>query len=236
MSQIQDIEVRRIKLKLITINKGFVPSPASLFLASNFSIKKGDLVCDIGTGGGIQAIIAAKLGAKKVYASDINKFDIRVARKNAKLNKVNSKIHIYQADLFESFKDKKFDVILCNPPQIPVPENYKPNITDYGIFSGNDGTEFTIRLINQSVKYLQDGGKLFFQSGQISNPKRIEIALKKKFKVKKIAKIKTPFGFHEMKIMGKLKRMKKQGKASFYYSNGVPFQDRILYECILKKI
>jgi hypothetical protein len=59
------------------------------------SVKKGDIVVDIGTGTGILAIAAALSGAKHVYAiesSDMGKF----AKQNFKANKLEDKITLIQ--------------------------------------------------------------------------------------------------------------------------------------------
>ncbi len=54
---------------------------------------------DIGTGSGILAIAAAKLGYGPVHAFDFDPEAVRVARTNARANGVSSKIHITRADV-----------------------------------------------------------------------------------------------------------------------------------------
>ena len=49
-------------------------------------LKKGDTVGDIGTGSGILAILAMKLGAKSAYGCDIDETVIDVCRENAEKN------------------------------------------------------------------------------------------------------------------------------------------------------
>jgi len=53
-------------------------------------IIKGKNVLDVGTGSGILAITAAKLGARKVVAIDIDQEALRVARRNTRLNNVRN--------------------------------------------------------------------------------------------------------------------------------------------------
>jgi ribosomal protein L11 methyltransferase len=52
-------------------------------------IKDGDTVFDVGTGSGILAIMAAKLGASNVLAYDIDEVAVRVAKENSTINKAN---------------------------------------------------------------------------------------------------------------------------------------------------
>tara|TARA_Y100001954_G_C15819867_1_gene609385 strand:- start:4573 stop:5100 length:528 start_codon:yes stop_codon:yes gene_type:complete len=83
----------------------------------------GKEILDIGTGSGCIAISLAKnLPNAKVTALDISKDAIEVAKENAKLNNVD--IEFINADIFEYQSDKKYDIIVSNPPY--VLESEKP--------------------------------------------------------------------------------------------------------------
>jgi HemK-related putative methylase len=233
MATTYDIPIRGYKLKFFISENGFPPSAASLLLANNFIVKKGETVCEIGTGCGIQAIIAAKMGAKKVYASDINPHDCKVARENAKLNKVDEKISIYHGNLLEPFKGLKFNVIVTNFPQTHGKILKSPPKL-LGYYGGTDGTDFMRKILKDIPQYLEKNGRFYFQWGQISNPKRVEQELQKAFTFKKIATISAPFGFVELKVINKLLKMQKEGKAIFYSKAGVPHYEKVIYECKLK--
>jgi ribosomal protein L11 methyltransferase len=56
-------------------------------------------VLDVGTGSGILAIAAAKLGYSTVHAFDFDPESVRVARQNAKVNGVTKKVQLSQADV-----------------------------------------------------------------------------------------------------------------------------------------
>lgn len=68
-------------------------------------------VADFGTGTGILAIIAEKLGASTITAIDVDDFSIENATENIERNKCYN-IEVIQADLFSGIK--KFDIILAN--------------------------------------------------------------------------------------------------------------------------
>lgn len=68
-------------------------------------------VLDIGTGSGILAIAAAKLGAREICAVDIDADACRVATENATVNRVAERIRV--CDSLEA-ADGRFDVILAN--------------------------------------------------------------------------------------------------------------------------
>ncbi len=71
---------------------------------------------DIGTGSGILAIAAAKLGYSPVEAFDFDPEAVIVARANAKRNRVADRIHIHQADVTKLPRRsaKKFSVVCAN--------------------------------------------------------------------------------------------------------------------------
>ncbi|MHB9026520.1 MAG: 50S ribosomal protein L11 methyltransferase [Armatimonadota bacterium] len=73
----------------------------------------GMTACDIGTGSGILAIAAVKLGAGRVVAVDNDDLAIRVARSNAQLNGVADIIDFRVGDLLNGVAGP-FDLITAN--------------------------------------------------------------------------------------------------------------------------
>jgi ribosomal protein L11 methyltransferase len=78
---------------------------------------KNDNILDMGTGSGILAIASILLGAKSVDAVEIDKVAIEVAKKNAKLNKINNNknktINFIQGN-FKSIPNKNYKTIIAN--------------------------------------------------------------------------------------------------------------------------
>jgi ribosomal protein L11 methyltransferase len=70
-------------------------------------------VLDIGTGTGILAIAAAKLGALKVVAIDLNELAVETARKNVLLNGVEDQVQVKWGEA-GAFIGEKTDLILAN--------------------------------------------------------------------------------------------------------------------------
>ncbi|HFE39430.1 MAG TPA: 50S ribosomal protein L11 methyltransferase [Gammaproteobacteria bacterium] len=69
------------------------------------------VVIDYGCGSGVLAIAAAKLGAKKVYAVDIDPQAITATQQNA----LNNAVHgLIDACLVDTFEEKLADVLLAN--------------------------------------------------------------------------------------------------------------------------
>ena len=73
----------------------------------------GDTVLDVGTGSGILAIAAAKLGASKVLAFDTDRQAILAARENAALNNVERQLEFYQGALAAT-ESGPWDLVLVN--------------------------------------------------------------------------------------------------------------------------
>ena len=76
-------------------------------------VRGGMRVFDVGTGSGILAIIAARLGATDVAAVDYDKTALKVARENIDQNQVQDVITLGQSDLLKQV-DGKADLIIAN--------------------------------------------------------------------------------------------------------------------------
>jgi methylase of polypeptide subunit release factors len=109
------------------------------FMVANKRLFEGKVVMEIGAGSGVNSVFAAKLGAKKVVATDINKNAIASTNQNAKRFGVGSIIEtrlVPKSDMsaFSAIKaGETFDVILSNPPyslDLDAPTNNA--ITDRG--------------------------------------------------------------------------------------------------------
>lgn len=74
---------------------------------------KGKNVVDIGTGSGILAILAAKMGAKKVVAMDNNPWAVEVASANVMLNNLDNVV-VEAGDVFNYTYSTGVDVALVN--------------------------------------------------------------------------------------------------------------------------
>jgi methylase of polypeptide subunit release factors len=70
---------------------------------------------DIGTGSGIGAIFAARLGYQ-VVAVDLNPEAVRCARINVMLNHLDERVEIFLGDLFAPVAGQRFDLVVFNPP------------------------------------------------------------------------------------------------------------------------
>lgn len=66
--------------------------------AINSTVKKDDVVIDIGTGSGIMALFAARSGAKEVYALEYDSYIAKIANNNFKNNNLQNIKEIFAGD------------------------------------------------------------------------------------------------------------------------------------------
>ncbi len=77
-------------------------------------VRAGDRVLDMGTGSGVNAILAATT-ASEIVAVDINPRAVEAAQHNAETNGVADRIQIGLSDVFSNV-DGRFDLIIFDPP------------------------------------------------------------------------------------------------------------------------
>ena len=76
-------------------------------------VKSGATVLDVGTGSGILAIAAIKLGAARVVAFDTDEVAVKTARENGTLNAVINNMVVERSSLEQQPK-KKYDIVVVN--------------------------------------------------------------------------------------------------------------------------
>jgi SAM-dependent methyltransferase len=106
---------------------------------------------DLGTGSGIQALLAAR-HADQVIGVDINAHALALARLSQRLNAVDN-IAWVEAEWFDSVRGQRFDLVVANPPVVISPDNtllYRD--------SPVGGEELSRQLIRESAEHLTEGG------------------------------------------------------------------------------
>jgi methylase of polypeptide subunit release factors len=97
-------------------------SPPALLLARLTVRRTARRVLDLGCGGGVQALLAAR-HAERVVGVDLNPRALAFARFNARLNGIHN-IEWREGDLFEPVAGERFDLVVCNPPYVVSPESW----------------------------------------------------------------------------------------------------------------
>jgi release factor glutamine methyltransferase len=125
--------------------------------------REGDVVLDMGTGCGVNAILAATGGAR-VIAVDINPEAVRAARTNAERNGVADVVEVRTSDVFSKVSES-FDLIVFDPPF----RWFKPrDLTEAAITDEN--YRAMTQFFSEARSHLVSGGRMlvfFGTSGDI---------------------------------------------------------------------
>lgn len=129
-------------------------------------------ILDMCTGSGAIAVsIAKNINNCKVYAVDISEVALEVAKKNAIKNGVDKKINFINSNMFEKIdNNKKFDIIVSNPPYIETKtlatlDIQVQNEPKIALDGGIDGLDFYRNLLVNSKKYLKENGVIAMEIG-----------------------------------------------------------------------
>ncbi|AHM67061.1 ribosomal protein l11 methyltransferase [Paenibacillus polymyxa SQR-21] len=126
-------------------------------------IQGGEEVIDVGTGSGILAIGAVKLGAKHVLALDLDPVAVSSARENTRLNELEERITIKESDLLS--------VLNASDPTLGIQLPVK-------LVVANILAEIILLFIDDVYKALEPGG-VYIASGIWKNKEEVvESALK----------------------------------------------------------
>lgn len=126
-------------------------STSSVHLANLTVRRPGGVALDLGTGCGIEALLASRY-VDRVVATDINPRAVEFAAFNAVLNGVEN-VEIRQGSVFEPVAGERFDLVVSNPPFVISPERDL-------VFrdSGLSGDEFCRELVRALPAHLNEGG------------------------------------------------------------------------------
>lgn len=143
-------------IDITTSAEVYNPSDDSELLLKVIEVAPGESLLEMGTGTGLIAIHAARLGAV-VTAADLNPHATDLARRNAARN--NARLDVVESDLFEKIKDT-FDVIAFNPPYLPG-DSRSTSWIEKSWSGGEEGSEVTIRFLKEAWRHLAPAGRIY---------------------------------------------------------------------------
>jgi HemK-like putative methylase len=118
--------------------------------------------------GAIGCAALAKLPNTHVYFGEIDSAHETTILKNIRENNLDeSRTDIRIGDLFEPFKNMKFDIIAANPPYIPANRSLPASVSNYepslALYAGNDGLDIIHRIATELPNRLTEDGEAWIE-------------------------------------------------------------------------
>lgn len=133
--------------------------------------EKVNHILDMCTGSGCLAILLAlAFPDAAVDAVDVSADALAVSARNVKDYALESRVHLIESDAFNALKDRRYDLIISNPPYVDqasmskLPKEYRQE-PELALAGGADGLDFVKKLLRQSRGHLARGGYLVVELG-----------------------------------------------------------------------
>ena len=129
-------------------------------------------ILDLCTGSGCIAIACAyAFDHAKLDASDISADALAVAEINRRDHGLEDRLQLFESDLFESIPDKRYDIMVSNPPyvslqemaELPAEFQFEPGAS--ALAAGEAGMDIILPMLVQARDYLTDDGILVVEVG-----------------------------------------------------------------------
>ncbi|HSC92622.1 MAG TPA: methyltransferase [Gaiellaceae bacterium] len=133
-------------------------------------------VADAGTGSGAIAVaLAAAKPKARVWATDVSRAAVALARENVARHRVGDRVHVLHGDLLEPV-DGSLDLVVANLPYLPPSEGGYDDEPPGAVYAPGDGLVHVRRLIDQAAARLALGGALVLQyRAQVLEAARVEL-------------------------------------------------------------
>jgi release factor glutamine methyltransferase len=154
----------------------------------------GGRVLDLGTGTGALAMVAARAGAARVTAVDINPRAVMAARFNALLRGLP--IDVLCGDLTRPVRDRRFDLVLTNPPYVPSATDSLPRRGPALAWdAGRDGRALLDRVCREAPPLLAPGGTLLMvHSALCGTARTLRLLGRAGLRGMVVDRLRSPFG------------------------------------------
>lgn len=112
------------RVQILQKKGGFRFSIDAPLLADFIQTKEADRLLELGTGSGIIALLLSIKPFARLTALEIQPDLVNLARRNVRLNNLEDRIQVIQADLRTYASEQKYDIVFSNPPYIKKKSGY----------------------------------------------------------------------------------------------------------------
>jgi release factor glutamine methyltransferase len=134
--------------------------------------KANSAFCEIGIGSGCIAIsILHQVESASAIGADISEKALAVAGRNSARHRVSERLELRISNVFANLPNKKFDLIVSNPPYIPRDDikNLQAEVREFeplaALTDGTDGLSIIEKIIVGAPRFLKPDGFLLMEIG-----------------------------------------------------------------------
>lgn len=144
-------------------NSIYAPNEDSILLKNciikNLKSSNKDLrILEIGCGSGFQLKGLRELGFKNLFGTDINSKAVQYCK--------DLGFECIKSNLFENI-NKKFNIIIFNPPYLPLDKN-EPKDSQLATTGGKNGGEIISKFLEQAENFIEENGKIFLLTSNLT--------------------------------------------------------------------
>lgn len=163
-------------LDLIVSPDVLIPRPETELIVERaielLSHQRSPRFLDVGIGSGCISIAILKhVRNASGLAVDISEPALEVARRNVAMHEVGDRLQMLQSDIFENVNERNLDLIVSNPPYVPVAQydGLQPEVRDHdprvALTDGSTGLTIIERIVIEAPRFLRGGGRLLIEIG-----------------------------------------------------------------------
>lgn len=167
----------------------YEPREDSILLAEAVAERARGEVLDVGTGSGMQALVASRK-AERVTGVDLSEKAVKTAEMNAKNNGVKNAIFA-KSDLFQAVNGR-FDLVIFNAPYLPEKPGLWEGSEQWA--GGETGRDVIERFSEGLYDHLKPGGMALVVISSLTGLEEVkEIFRKRGFSVRVMKESKIPW-------------------------------------------
>ncbi len=153
-----------------------IPRPETEMIVENaieiLKPRKNSRFCEVGVGSGcISVSILHENQTASAIALDVSEKALVIAGKNAQRHQVLERLELKPSDVFGALNDEKFDLIVSNPPYIPLAdiEALQAEVQRFeplnALTDGENGLSIIKKIITDAPRFLRPNGFLLLEIG-----------------------------------------------------------------------